>query len=161
VGGRGARALIGDQVDVAADVADEQVELAGAAPVAGEHRRGTAKVDGLAVLVLNLDARGVLALALALEEIQLAGPAAGKAVHDAVAVESDELWSEAYASPRGDSGFGAAGREPGEFAELRLGLGAFIAVDAKLAVAELADEQVHDAVPGKIGYARRGMADIH
>src|SRR5262249_51178280 len=124
------RTLVGHEVDAAAHVAHEQVELAVAVPIDGVDDGGragdarllarrhldplalvdddralvgllelgvagdqdhvarvpaaAADVDRLAVPVLELDGGAELALALALEEEDLAGPGAGEEVGDAV-----------------------------------------------------------------------------
>src|SRR5207248_5397198 len=122
-------------------------ELAGASPVVGEHRRGVANPDRLAVLVLDDFPRLEAALAFTAEEVQVAGSiGAREEVRMAVAVKVHELWSEADASGREDGAELVPGPEPLELAEAGLGLGAEVGVEAQLAFAELADEQAGLAV---------------
>src|SRR5262249_48620328 len=139
-------AFVADPVDVPVDVADQQAQFAGPEPVGGENRRGVAELDGLAVSVLDHLPGRVLALALAAEQVQFARPGAGNHVADAVAVEVHELWSEADASARGHPAGGRPILEPGEGVEARVRFGAGVAVDAELALPELADEEVQGAV---------------
>src|SRR5262249_31387015 len=110
--------------------------------------------------VLEPGRRGVLALAESLEEVQLAWPGAGEDVTDAVAVEVHKLWSEADASAAGDFAGVVAGLEPLEFLELRLPGGARVAVDAELARAELAGEQLGFPLAEQVGKAGGSVADI-
>src|SRR5262249_34852012 len=71
-----------------------------------------------------------------------------------------QLWSEADASARGDLAEGAPGLEPVEAVEARLRRRALVGVDAQLAVAELADEQLGLALALEVGDARGGVADV-
>ena len=78
-----------------------------------------ADVDGLAVLVLELDRGGEGAFGAAPEEEDLAGPGAGDEVEVAVAVEVHQLGTEADASARGDAAVLAAVLELDARGELR------------------------------------------
>src|SRR5262249_9802868 len=93
---------------------------------------------------------------------QLARPGAGEHVGMAVAVQVHKLWSEADASARGDLALSAPGLEPRETVEARFALAAAcVAVQAQLALAELADEQMPHAVAGEVGDEGGGMPDVH
>ena len=114
--------------------------------------------DRLAALVLDRLAGGELALALAAEEVQLAGiVGAGDQVEDAVAVEVHELRTGADASVDGDFGVHAAGLEVDRLGVARLLVRALVAVEAEQA-AEVADDQVPDAVAIDVLDPRAGMA---
>src|SRR5262249_41409938 len=123
----GVAAAVGDEEDIAFNVADEQVELAGAAPIYGEDGGSTAEVDILAV-ALQFHRTRELAFAPAFEEVKLARPAAGQDVADAVAVQVHKLWSEADASARGHGTGRAAGFKPVELVKPGLALGADVPV---------------------------------
>src|SRR5207237_7105356 len=118
-----------------------------------------ANVDRLSGLVLDLDRGGEFALALALEEEDLAGPGAGDQVGDAVAVEVHQLGTEADASARGNAAVLSPVLELDSGGELRRGVRAGVLEDPEDPAAELADEQVAGTVPVDIADERGGVAD--
>ena len=99
-------ALVGQEPDVAVDAAHDEVEIAVAIPVGGLHDRRVADVDLGPVLVLQLHGLGEGLVRAALEEVELARPAAGDDVTMPVAVEVHDLWTEADASPGRDGALG-------------------------------------------------------
>src|SRR5262249_7322909 len=96
------------------------------------------------------------AITLASKEVEVAGPAAGEDVEVSVAVEVHQLWSEADASARGNLAV-----EPRKVGKHRLRVRPGVAIDAKLAVPELAHEQVFDPIPIEVAEERGRVTNVH
>src|SRR5262249_53766300 len=133
--------------------ADDQVEFAVAVPVEGEHARPVGRVHRLAVGVRERHAARE-PLAVAPEQRDLPRPRAREDARLAVAAEVHQLWTEADISPRLDGAERVAGLEPFEVTELRVLRRADVPVDAQLAAAELAEEQVGLAVAVEVADER-------
>src|SRR5262249_8766197 len=93
------------------------------------------------------------------EKEDLSRPGAGDDVGVAVAVQVHQLGTEADTSARRHAAVGLALLELHPGGQLGGGVGALVAVDPQYAVAELADEQVLDAVAFEVGNEGRGVAD--
>src|SRR5262249_31936747 len=113
-------ALIRNEVHLAENVADNQVQGAVAVPVDGERSRGAADVERFAGTVLQYLSGGEGAVGLAAEEVDFARPRAGDDVRATVAVQVHQLWSEADASADRDRRNRATRLEPHVRLELRL-----------------------------------------
>ena len=88
-------------MNLAHDVAHDQVAITVAVPVAGKRGRRPADVERFGIGVLELGGRGERALAQAAEPVDFTRPGAGENIERTVTIQIHQLWSEADASPCG------------------------------------------------------------
>ena len=119
-------------MNLAQDVAHDQVAITIVVPVEGEDRRGVTHVDGLARGIFDRRAGGKLAFAQATKPVDLAWPGAGEDVERAVMIQVHQLWSEPDASPRRDGAERTARLEPLVALEPRTDIRAQVAIDPQL-----------------------------
>ena len=156
-----ALALIGDDVDLTFDVADEEITITIVVPVRREDDRGRTDFDRLAVPVL--ENHGLLEgfILLSMENIELSGPGAGDHVTMSVTIEVHDLWTETDASASWDAADVPTCLEPRKRIKAGRFIRSNIPENTDFARTKLSDEQVLPAIPIHIDDEGRSVANVN